>query len=298
MVTSTHETSHRIFQDHPEVLAPLFEALGLPPPVKADIEPITPDTTELKPLERRVDTVLKVDPADGDSFLLAIEAQTSRADDKALNWPFYMAYLSAKFELPVLLVAICRKRSTAQWAAGPFENRVGPWLSQVTRPFVLGPESVPEITDESAVARQPALATFSAIVHSESRGIEAILHLLARGMRSFDKETAGYWSELLEVGLENTPARDTWREAQKMVASYFPGRGTLIEETFLEGEAKGKAEGRAEGVLRVLEARGLGVPDTVRERVTACTDLDLLDDLLVRAVTVERADALFDEVAD
>ncbi|MBQ1088107.1 hypothetical protein KBY47_03015 [Streptomyces sp. B93] len=268
-VTSTHETSHRVFQDHPEVLARIFEA-----------------------------PVLKVDPADGDSFLLAIEAQTSRADDKALNWPFYMAYPSAKFELPVLLVAICRKRSTAQWAAGPFENRVGPWLSQVTRPFVLGPESVPEITDESAVARQPALATFSAIVHSESRGIEAILHLLARGMRSFDKETAGYWSELLEVGLENTPARDTWRAAQKMVASYFPGRGTLIEETFLEGEAKGRVEGRAEGILRVLEARGLGVPDSVRERVTACTDLDLLDDLLVRAVTIERADALFDEVAD
>ncbi|MBC7269753.1 MAG: hypothetical protein H5T76_13745 [Streptomyces sp.] len=53
-----------------------------------------------------------------------------------------------------------------------------------------------------------------------------------------------------------------------------------------------------ERVLRVLGARGLGVPDTVRERVTACTDLDLLDDLLVRAVTIERADALFDEVAD
>ncbi|MFE6283597.1 hypothetical protein [Streptomyces sp. NPDC057877] len=299
MVTSTHETSHRIFQDHPEVLAPIFEALGLPPPVKADIEPLTPDTTELKPLERRVDTVLRIDPANGDSFLLAIEAQTRPADDKAVNWPYYLAYLSAKFRLPVLLVAICRKRSTARWAAGPFENRVGPWLSQVTRPFVLGPDSVPEITDEVVVARQPALATFSAIVHSESRGIEAILHLLARGMRSFDKETAGYWSELLEVGLGDTSARETWRELQKMVASYFPGRGTLIEETFLDGEAKGvvkgEVKGKADGVLRVLEARGIPVPDTVRDRVTACTDLARLDDLLVRAITVEQAEELFDE---
>ncbi|WP_308295591.1 hypothetical protein [Streptomyces sp. STCH 565 A] len=65
MVTSTHETSHRIFQDHPEVLAPIFEALGLPPPAKADIVPLTPDATEFKPLERRVDTVLRVEPSEG-----------------------------------------------------------------------------------------------------------------------------------------------------------------------------------------------------------------------------------------
>lgn len=67
-----------------------------------------------------------------------------------------MSYLYAKFELPVLLVAVCRNRSTATWAAGPFECRVGPWKTQVTRPFVLGPDTVARITDESVMARQPA----------------------------------------------------------------------------------------------------------------------------------------------
>ncbi|MCZ9347598.1 hypothetical protein NGM37_58925 [Streptomyces sp. TRM76130] len=301
MVTSTHETSHRIFQDHPEILAPLFEALGMPPPAKADIELMTPDVTELKPLERRVDTVLKVEPSEGDAFLLAVEAQTRRAPDKGVNWPYCVAYLRAKFGLPVLLVAICRDRPTATWAAGPFECRVGPWASQVTRPFVLGPDSVPEITDEAEVARQPALATFSAIVHSESQGIDAILALVARGMRSFDKATAKYWAELLEVGLENTPAREMWRELEKMVISYFPGRGTVFEEAYYDGEAKGreegkaagKAAGKAEGVLRVLEVRGLTVSDDVRARVTGCADLARLDDWLARAVTAERAEDLF-----
>ncbi|MEU4653008.1 hypothetical protein AB0G32_03495 [Streptomyces sp. NPDC023723] len=291
MVTSTHETSHRIFQDHPEILAPIFEALGMPPPAKADIELMTPDATELKPLERRVDTVLKVEPSEGDSFLLAVEAQTRKASDKGTNWPYYVAYLHAKFGLPVLLVAVCRSRSTAKWAAGPFECRVGPWASQVTYPFVLGPDSVPEITDEALVAREPALATFSAIVHSESEGIEAILNLLARGMRSFDKPTAKYWSELLEVGLEHTPAREMWRELEKMVISYFPGRGTVFEEAYYDGEAKGKAE----GVLRVLEVRGFSVSDDVRARVTDCKDLARLDDWLDRAGTVERMEDLFVE---
>lgn len=32
------------------------------------IEPITPDATEIKPLERRVDRVLKVEPSDGEGF--------------------------------------------------------------------------------------------------------------------------------------------------------------------------------------------------------------------------------------
>lgn len=198
----------------------------------------------------------------------------------------------------MLLVAVCRSRKTARWAAGPFECKVGPWSSQTTRPFVLGPDSVPEITDETLVAEQPALATFSAIVHSESRGIDAILNLLAHGMRSFDVATAKYWSEMLEVGLANTPARDRWRELEKVVISYFPGRGTVFEEAYYDGEAKGKAAGKAEGVLRVLEVRGLAVSDDARTRVSDCTDLDRLDGWLDRAGTVQRAEELFEGMPD
>jgi uncharacterized ferritin-like protein (DUF455 family) len=301
MVTSTHETSHRIFQDHPEVLSPAFEALGLPPPAKAIIEALTPDATEVKPLERRVDTVLKVEPSDGDGFLIAIEAQTARSRDKGSSWSYYVAYLRAKFDLPVLLVAVCRNRATAAWAAGPFESRVGTWTTQVTRPFVLGPDNVPEITDESAVAREPALATFSAIVHSESENAPAILDMVARGMRAFDKATAKYWCEWLEVGLEDTPVRDTWRELEKMVGTYFPGRGTLFEETYLEGKAAGIAEGKAEGkaedrvtlILRVLNKRGIDVSQDTRDRITTCTDLDTLTLWFDRSLTATTAEDLF-----
>ncbi|MEU2269645.1 hypothetical protein ABZ568_25240 [Streptomyces olindensis] len=55
----------------------------------------------------------------------------------------------------MLLVAVCKNRPTASWAAGPFECRVGTWTPQSTRPFVLGPDNVPEITDESVVAHEP-----------------------------------------------------------------------------------------------------------------------------------------------
>ncbi|GHD18857.1 hypothetical protein GCM10010313_49330 [Streptomyces violarus] len=301
MVTSTHETSHRIFQDHPEVLTPAFEALGLPPPAKAIIEALTPDATEIKPLERRVDTVLKVEPSEGDGFLIAIEAQTTRSRDEGASWSYYVAHLHAKFRLPVLLVVVCRNRPTASWAAGPFECRVGTWRTQSTRPFVLGPDNVAEITDESIVAREPAMATLSAIVHSESENAPAILDMLARGMRSFDKATAKYWCEWLEVGLEDTPVRETWRELEKMVATYFPGRGTLFEETYLEGKAEGKAEGKVEGkaegkaesILSVLEKRGIDISEATRSRITSCSDLDTLTLWFDRSLTATSAENLF-----
>ncbi|MFI8947648.1 hypothetical protein ACIGO6_14145 [Streptomyces sp. NPDC053750] len=297
MVTSTHEASHRLFQEHPEALAPVFEALGLPPPSPADFHELSPDVTEIRPMERRADTVLKFEPDMGESFLIAVESQTKKDPDKARSWSYYVAYLSAKYDMPVLLVAVCRDRATAAWAMGPFDCAVGPWTTQTTCPFVLGPQTVPEVTDEATVVRRPALAALSAIVHSESRRAPAILETVARGLLSFEPDITKYWFEVVEVGLESTPTRDNWRKLMQDVITHFPGHGTLFEEKYLEGKAEGEAEGEArgeaKGVLRVLEVRGLAITDAVRERIATCSDLTLLNDWLDRAGTVERAEDLF-----
>ncbi len=54
-----------LFQERPEALAPVFEALGLPPPAKTDVHELSPDTTEIRPVERRADTVLMFEPEVG-----------------------------------------------------------------------------------------------------------------------------------------------------------------------------------------------------------------------------------------
>lgn len=60
------------------------------------------------------------------------------------------------------------------------------------------------------------------------------------------------------------------------------------------GEAKGWATGLAEGwadaVLVVLDTRGFHVPDDVRDRVTACSDLDQLKIWVRRAATGRTVD--------
>ncbi|MFG2324462.1 hypothetical protein [Streptomyces sp. NPDC048568] len=79
----------------------------------------------------------------------------------------------------------------------------------------------------------------------------------------------------------------------------FPGSNTIVEESWLEGRAKGQSEGKAEGkaedILHILEVRGIEVSDSVRERVTDCTDLDVLGTWLDRSLSAAHAEELFGE---
>jgi hypothetical protein len=83
---------------------------------------------------------------------------------------------------------------------GPFECAVASWPTRTTRPIVLGPQTVPEVTDQATVARRPALAVLSAIVHSGSRRAPAIGEAVARGLLSFEPDITKYWFEMVEVG--------------------------------------------------------------------------------------------------
>ncbi|WP_406475648.1 hypothetical protein [Streptomyces sp. NBC_01615] len=288
MVTSAHEGMHRIFQERPEILTPVFGVLGIELPEKAAVYAVATDATEAKPMARHIDTVLRVGPSDGDDFLLAVEAQERRDTKKESSWPYYVAYLQAKYSLPVLLLVVCRDRATTKWAAGPFDCGTRGWTAQRTYPLVVGPDNLPVITDERTAAEKPAMAAFSALTHANSPDVDAILDSLGRALAGMDLDAAGYFYQFLDSALGATPAGDKWRNIVTFV-NYFPGRGTLLEKTFLEGEAKGEAK----GILRVLEVRGLPISDVVRERITACTDLDRLNDWLDRAGTVAHAEDLF-----
>lgn len=146
------------------------------------------------------------------------------------------------------------------------------------------------ITDARTAAEKPALAAFSALTHANSPDIEAILDALGQGLETLGGDAPTYYAQFLDAALGSTPAGDKWRTIVGFV-NYFPGRGTVVEKAYLEG----RAEGEARGILRVLEARGISVSEDIRERVTTCTDLDLLDTWATRAVTVERAEELFAE---
>jgi hypothetical protein len=55
------------------------------------------------------------------------------------------------------------------------------------------------------------------------------------------------------------------------------------------------ARGEARAVLAALDARGIEVPDPVREDILGCTDLNQLDTWIRYAVTASKVQDLFDQ---
>jgi hypothetical protein len=58
---------------------------------------------------------------------------------------------------------------------------------------------------------------------------------------------------------------------------------------------QGQIDALANDVLIVLDARGIEVPEDVRERITSCTELDRLETWIRRAATVSTAQDLFSD---
>ncbi len=67
----------------------------------------------------------------------------------------------------------------------------------------------------------------------------------------------------------------------------------LHAEGLAQGKLEGKAEGKAEALHAILAARSFHVPDTLEQRIRACTDPDILQLWLVRAATASTVEDVF-----
>jgi hypothetical protein len=289
MVSSQHDAVHRIFRQEPDLLARLVPETGVRFPEYSSIEPLDTDLTEIRPLERRVDSFFRVRTADDEGgFLLAVESQSKPDPDKHNSWAYYLAHMYAKYRLPPILVVVCRDKKTAEWAREPIRIGRNFHTSMRVFPLVLGPTGVRPITDPEEAAKDLALTTFSILINAKDPGILAILDAVAPVLGPYAD-----WAEYVEIGLDEGPGRAHWRELMAVYTPNFPGGGSVMEEAWREVKTEGKAEGKAEDILRVLEVRGVEVPDSVREQVMSCTDLELLGTWFDRSLTVETAGELF-----
>ncbi|MET8799766.1 hypothetical protein ABZV91_25645 [Nocardia sp. NPDC004568] len=159
------------------------------------------------------------------------------------------------------------------------------------KPLVLGPGNVPVITDPAEAAADIPLTALSAITHAADPRINAILKALATALRGEDADDLAIFGELTELGLGNTPAADIWRQLMTVDLSFF--RSPTAERLRAEGRSEGRSEGIAGSILRVLERRGLAVDDETRQRIRTCSDVEVLQCWLDRAVVAETADELF-----
>ncbi|MGW0711911.1 hypothetical protein ACWD4G_39160 [Streptomyces sp. NPDC002643] len=319
MVSSPHEAMHRIFREDPELFARLLPRAGIAFPQHTAIEPLDTDFTELKPLERRVDSFFRVRVADEEGgFVLAVEAQSEPDSNKHRSWPYYLAYMYAKYRLPPFLVVVCKDKATASWAAEPIRVCHGFHTSMLVFPLVIGPGNLSAITDPDEAAKDVPVAVFSALAHAKDPGLPAILEALSSAVAEQRAGAGGNagaepvdWAEFVEIGLGDGPGREYWRHLMATYRPNFPGSNTIVEESWLKGRDEGKAQGHAEGkaqghaegeargraedILHILGMRGIEVSASVRERVTACTDLEALRTWLDRSLTATSGEELFAE---
>lgn len=318
MVGSAHEAMHRLVQDNPGVFARAFRVLGLPFDDPAEVAVLTNDLTEIRPLERRVDTLLRITTVREGPFLLLVEAQNKPDSDKPSAWADYLAHLHEKYRLPVVLLVVCRDTRTADWAIQPITIGLPQWTSIIVRPLVLGPHNVPVVTDPDVAAADIPLAVLSAITHAKDRSIDAILKTLADALHELeDEEDFHVFAELTELGLGATRAAKTWSKLMSVDLSFYRSRTSqrLRAEGRTQGRAEGREEGRLEGlaeghleglqkgrlqdvvekILRLLETRGVPFSAHDKQRIQACTDLERLNRWFDRAIAATDITDVFAE---
>jgi hypothetical protein len=289
MVGSSHEALHRIFQKDPALLTrTLQRVLHVPFPEPREIAAMNVDLTETEPVERRVDTLLRAETDEG-TYLLVVESQGKRDDDKRRSWPYYLSYLYAKYRCNPVLIVITQSSATARWASRPIQLGVRDRPSLTVRPLVLGPDNVPVIADGQSAERDVPLAVLSAMTHGRGAQATAILESLAGALRTIDSDSAAVFVQFVDSCLADPQAKQIWRDLMAAVQYFW--RHPLAEKVREEG----RIQDRTEMILHILEWRGIPVPDAVRQRVMSCTDLDRLEEWARRAVHAATAEDLFTE---
>ncbi|MFF4588301.1 hypothetical protein [Streptomyces sp. NPDC001388] len=291
MVSSPHEAMHRIFQQYPGLFSGVSEVLGIGLPQPTSVTVLPNDLTETSPVERRVDTLLRLDTEDDEPLLLAIEAQGGKDPDKPASWAYYASYLLTKYRLQPILLVVCQDRATAEWAAREVSFGPRQWPLLTLRPLVAGPHNIPVITDPAEVRKDLALATLSAITHARHPDAGVILKSMTTALRDTPQSIANPIIELIAQGLGKYPAARLWRKLVAVDLSFY--KSPLSEEIRDEGRAEGEARRAAEDVMDVLEVRGINVPEAVRERITGCGDPEILRHWHRRAVTAPTAEDIF-----
>jgi hypothetical protein len=101
--------------------------------------------------------------------------------------------------------------------------------------------------------------------------------------------TAAFLAAFTEVGLGDSPAGQIWRVL--MTTTAYPHLMPPLRRLWRE---EGRLEEAVTAVLRVLQARAITISPAIEARIREHTDIAALELLLTRAVTVARAEDLFD----
>jgi Domain of unknown function (DUF4351) len=291
MPSQLHEAHLLLFRNHPALAAELIRgALGVELPAFSEAREVSADLTEIQPAEYRADLVVELWADAMPVYGIVVEVQLAESVRKPFVWPAYVVNLRARLECPVALLVVTPDESVARWAA----RTVCLGGLHYFTPYVLGPSSVPVVTDEAQARQNPELAVLSAMAHGrDADAVRAIEIAIAaqRASIGLDADRSGIYGDLIMSSLGEAA-----REALKTMATQkYEFQSDFAKHYFAAGRAEGKAEGEAHGraalVLRQLMTRFGLVEGGVIERVERASieELDAIGERLLTAGTLQDA---------
>jgi hypothetical protein len=296
MPSMAHEILVDLFKNRPSLAAEiLVEVLGevLQPYTEARLA--STDLTEIQPAEYRADVVVLLLDGEVTVQVVIVEVQLAIDPRKRFSWPAYVTVSRAIHGCPADLLVVAPDPAVAGWCAEPIETGVSGF---VLRPPVLHRSAVPVVADPGEAARRPELGVLSALAHGETEQGATIAAAVVPAIHGLDDDRTKLYYDLVYNSL-NEGARRALEammkgyEYQSDFARKYVAQGRA--EGLTEGRAKGRAEEAARNLLTVLRARGIAVPDAVRERILTQEDPERLERWLEKAAVASSVAAVLDE---
>jgi len=183
-----------------------------------------------------------------------------------------------------VLLVICLNTATASRCRVPIVTG-HPGFDLV--PLVIDSVTIPDPSSPTTATARPELAVLAVLAGALDLSQDSARRLVLASLANLDESRLATYTVLVR-----SAASESARQAlEDLITTKFSD--DFVDRFRAEGEAKGRAEGEASSILRVLAARGLEVPDKVREQVLSCTDISQLETWTVRAATATSLEEVF-----
>ncbi|MDY6940066.1 MAG: flagellar assembly protein H [Cyanobacteriota bacterium] len=298
------------FLDFLELFAP--QVLEYSEPTEFSLEPTETVREVFSPItqgkKKVADVVARLKFQDRAAyFLVHVESQSSAytSEDFRLRMFQYFARLHEKFRLPVYPIALFTFDEPFQEQENRYTVRfrdrqvldfsfVGIQLNRLNWRDFLGRENP---VASALMAKMQIAPGDRARVKAECLRLLATLELDAEKMEFISGFIGTYLplteaeEEQFEEVLESMELETKERVMQFVTDWEQKGREQGREEGLQEGRQEGLQEGRQDDIVRILEIRFAEIAPELREKIGQIEDLDVLEMLLVQAVTSQSLEA-------
>jgi hypothetical protein len=272
MPTLEHNSFVEMFRENP-YLAPHFLQLlfHLDVPQHVSVAVVESSLDQLIPIEFRADLVLELREASGALVLAVVfEAQREVDHDKEYSWPVYVTVVRARKRCKAIVLVVAPDPEVATWAAQKLDLGLGLGTIQ---PLVIGPATLPEVTDPAVAEKETELGVLSAVAHGNGPNGLAVVLAAFNALGRLDQEHAAAYFQIIYNALREPVRRALealiMEQQTENTATLPPFAQKLIE--------RGKLEDKRDTLLRLLARAGIAFTEDDRARVQACTDAAMLD---------------------